>query len=83
MDESGLIHVTRELCPVLGKLLLVLVVALEFSHPDEVPHLGIVIHITESDLLAFISQEGLFVPELQGIGEGNLICTLSYNCLIN
>lgn len=69
VEKARLIHVTLELCSVLGKLPPVLGVALELSHPDAMSHFGVIVHAAEANLSAFIPQEGFFVPELQGARE--------------
>lgn len=65
LEEAGLVQAAVELGPTLGKVLLVLIVTLEFADAEEMPHPWVVVDAAVTNLQAPVPQEGLFIPELQ------------------
>lgn len=50
LDEAGLVRAAVELGPALGKVLLVLIVTLEFADAEEMPHPWVVVDAAVTDL---------------------------------
>lgn len=64
LEEAGLVRAAVEQGPTLGKVLLVLIVTLEFADAEEMPHPWVVVDAAVTNLQAPVPQEGLFIPEL-------------------
>lgn len=65
LEEARLVRAAVELGATLGKVLLILIVALEPADAEEMPHPWVITDATVPNLQAPVPQERLLVPELQ------------------